>query len=33
VLGLTPHARHDKREEPIFLGPEGARLGRYTDAT
>jgi catechol 2,3-dioxygenase-like lactoylglutathione lyase family enzyme len=31
VLGLRAHARHRVAEEPIFLGPAGARLGLFAD--
>jgi catechol 2,3-dioxygenase-like lactoylglutathione lyase family enzyme len=31
VLGLRPHARHDVPDQPIFLGPAGARLGLFTE--
>jgi catechol 2,3-dioxygenase-like lactoylglutathione lyase family enzyme len=31
VLGLTPHSLHSARDEPIFLGPAGARLGLFAD--
>jgi catechol 2,3-dioxygenase-like lactoylglutathione lyase family enzyme len=31
VLGLTPHTRHSKPDEPIFLGPSGARLGLFAE--
>jgi catechol-2,3-dioxygenase len=29
VLGLRAHARHDVPDEPVFLGPAGARLGLF----
>jgi catechol 2,3-dioxygenase-like lactoylglutathione lyase family enzyme len=31
VLGLRPDARHDVPDQPVFLGPAGARLGLFTD--
>jgi catechol 2,3-dioxygenase-like lactoylglutathione lyase family enzyme len=31
VLGLTPHSRHSQPDEPIFLGPPGARLGLFAE--
>lgn len=31
VLGLTPHSRHSQPDEPIFLGPLGARLGLFAE--
>jgi catechol 2,3-dioxygenase-like lactoylglutathione lyase family enzyme len=31
VLGLRAHARHAVVEEPIFLGPTGARLGLFAE--
>jgi catechol 2,3-dioxygenase-like lactoylglutathione lyase family enzyme len=31
VLGFTPHARHSQPDEPIFLGPTGARLGLFAE--
>jgi len=31
VLGLRPHARHDVPDQPVFLGPTGARLGLFTE--
>jgi catechol 2,3-dioxygenase-like lactoylglutathione lyase family enzyme len=31
VLGLRPHAHHDVPDEPIFLGPAGARLGLFAE--
>ena len=31
VLGLHPHHRHDVRDEPVFLGPAGARLGLFAE--
>jgi catechol 2,3-dioxygenase-like lactoylglutathione lyase family enzyme len=31
VLGLRPHARHDVPDQPVFLGPAGARLGLFTE--
>jgi len=31
VLGLTPHSRHSEPDEPIFLGPLGARLGLFAE--
>jgi catechol 2,3-dioxygenase-like lactoylglutathione lyase family enzyme len=31
VLGFTPHSRHSQRDEPIFLGPAGARLGLFAE--
>jgi len=31
VLGLGPHARHAVPDEPVFLGPAGARLGLFAD--
>jgi glutathione S-transferase fosA5 len=29
VLGLRAHARHHVPDEPVFLGPAGARLGLF----
>jgi catechol 2,3-dioxygenase-like lactoylglutathione lyase family enzyme len=31
VLGLSPHARHDVPDQPVFLGPAGARLGLFAE--
>jgi catechol 2,3-dioxygenase-like lactoylglutathione lyase family enzyme len=31
VLGMRAHARHSIAEEPVFLGPAGARLGLFAD--
>src|SRR5919198_6355767 len=31
VLGLRAQARHDVPDEPVFLGPPGARLGLFAD--
>jgi catechol 2,3-dioxygenase-like lactoylglutathione lyase family enzyme len=31
VLGLRAHARHDVPDQPVFLGPAGARLGLFAD--
>jgi catechol 2,3-dioxygenase-like lactoylglutathione lyase family enzyme len=31
VLRLSPHARHDHGDQPVFLGPEGARLGLFAE--
>jgi catechol-2,3-dioxygenase len=31
VLGLTPQSVHSERDEPIFLGPAGARLGLFAE--
>jgi catechol 2,3-dioxygenase-like lactoylglutathione lyase family enzyme len=31
VLGLRAHSRHDVPEEPVFLGPVGARLGLFAE--
>jgi catechol 2,3-dioxygenase-like lactoylglutathione lyase family enzyme len=31
VLGLRAAGRHDNPEEPVFLGPLGARLGLFGD--
>jgi catechol-2,3-dioxygenase len=31
VLGLGAHARHDVPDQPVFLGPAGARLGLFAD--
>ena len=31
VLGLAPHSRHSEPDEPLFLGPPGARLGLFAD--
>ena len=31
VLGLLPHARHDVPDQPVFLGPAGARLGLFAE--
>jgi catechol 2,3-dioxygenase-like lactoylglutathione lyase family enzyme len=31
VLGLSAHARHDVPDQPVFLGPAGARLGLFAD--
>jgi catechol 2,3-dioxygenase-like lactoylglutathione lyase family enzyme len=31
VLGLRPAARHDFPDQPVFLGPAGARLGLFAD--
>jgi catechol 2,3-dioxygenase-like lactoylglutathione lyase family enzyme len=31
VLGLSPHTRHAVPDEPVFLGPAGARLGLFAD--
>ena len=31
VLGLRAHARHDVPEEPVFVGPPGARLGLFAE--
>ena len=31
VLGLRPHSRHEITDQPIFLGPAGARLGLFAD--
>ena len=32
VLGLRADARHDVPDEPVFLGPLGARLGLFARA-
>jgi catechol 2,3-dioxygenase-like lactoylglutathione lyase family enzyme len=31
VLGVRPHLRHEIPDEPVFLGPAGARLGLFAD--
>jgi catechol 2,3-dioxygenase-like lactoylglutathione lyase family enzyme len=31
VLGLRAHVRHRVPDEPVFLGPAGARLGLFAD--
>jgi catechol 2,3-dioxygenase-like lactoylglutathione lyase family enzyme len=31
VLGLRAHTRHAAPEEPVFLGPAGARLGLFAE--
>jgi catechol-2,3-dioxygenase len=31
VLGLSPHSLHSERDEPIFLGPAGARLALFAE--
>jgi glutathione S-transferase fosA5 len=31
VLGLRAHARHDVPDQPVFLGPAGARLGLFAE--
>jgi catechol 2,3-dioxygenase-like lactoylglutathione lyase family enzyme len=31
VLGLRAHAQHSIAEEPVFLGPAGARLGLFAE--
>jgi glutathione S-transferase fosA5 len=31
VVGLRAHARHDAPDEPVFLGPAGARLGLFAE--
>jgi len=31
VLGFAPHTLHSERDEPIFLGPPGARLGLFAE--
>jgi catechol 2,3-dioxygenase-like lactoylglutathione lyase family enzyme len=31
VLGLRAHARHAVAQEPVFLGPAGARLGLFAE--
>jgi catechol 2,3-dioxygenase-like lactoylglutathione lyase family enzyme len=31
VLGLRAHTRHAVPEEPVFLGPAGARLGLFAE--
>jgi catechol 2,3-dioxygenase-like lactoylglutathione lyase family enzyme len=31
VLGLRAHSRHDVPDEPVFLGPVGARLGLFAE--
>jgi catechol 2,3-dioxygenase-like lactoylglutathione lyase family enzyme len=31
VLGLRAHARHDVPDQPIFLGPAGARLALFAE--
>jgi catechol 2,3-dioxygenase-like lactoylglutathione lyase family enzyme len=33
VLGILPHSRHTIPDEPIFLGPPGARLGLFAERT
>jgi catechol-2,3-dioxygenase len=32
VLGVGPHSLHDIPDEPVFLGPVGARLGLFAEA-
>lgn len=31
VLGLRAHASHDVPDQPVFLGPAGARLALFAD--
>jgi catechol 2,3-dioxygenase-like lactoylglutathione lyase family enzyme len=31
VLGVLPHSRHEIPDEPVFLGPSGARLGLFAE--
>jgi catechol-2,3-dioxygenase len=31
VLGLRTHSSHDVPDEPVFLGPVGARLGLFAE--
>lgn len=31
VLGVRPHSHHDIRDEPIFVGPPGTRLGLFAE--
>jgi catechol 2,3-dioxygenase-like lactoylglutathione lyase family enzyme len=31
ILSLRPDARHHVPDEPVFLGPAGARLGLFAD--
>jgi catechol 2,3-dioxygenase-like lactoylglutathione lyase family enzyme len=31
VLGIRPHSHHEVPDEPIFLGPSGARLGLFAE--
>jgi catechol 2,3-dioxygenase-like lactoylglutathione lyase family enzyme len=31
VLGFEPHSPHSEPDEPIFLGPPGARLGLFAE--
>jgi len=33
VLGVRPHSRHEIPDQPIFVGPEGARLGLFAERT
>lgn len=33
VLGVRPHCRHALPDQPIFLGPMGARLGLFAERT
>ncbi len=31
VLGIRPHSRHQIPDQPIFVGPAGARLGLFEE--
>ena len=31
VLGLAPAGTHDRGDQPVFLGPPGARLGLFQE--
>lgn len=33
VLQVRPHTRHQIPDEPVFLGPPGARLGLFAERT